>query len=584
MRLPHSLHWRIAIAYTALIFLTMGTVSVYLVDFVSDNFQADLESRLVQEALLISDKSAQFFNPLDTDALQQISNRTGTIINGRVTIFNGNGVAVADTPGELRQAQPISPEVRDAINTGRGHDIRLGGTANENTLFIAIPILDNGTPVGVARIGVPMSIVQSKINQIFLTIFLSAVVVGVLSVSLGYLIAVRSSRSVYSVTEGARLLSEGDLDHRVRALSSDETRDLADAFNSMAATIKDNLADLSDQRNKLAVILETMADGVIVIDEDGQVSRINRSAEWFLDVKVNETYGGRISEVVRDHELQQLVTNAMESGAPQFAEVELHFQRRYLSAIATPLAAEGADSVLLTLHDLTRIRQVETTRKEFVTNVSHELRSPLTSIKAMVETLQDGALDDKTAAVDFLRRIHRDVDRMSGMVNDLLELASLESGQTPIHLSPVDMGPLLEEVVSDCQTSANQHNVAVEVSLPTNMPLVTAEEEKVHQVVTNLIENALKFTPENGRITISANVGVREIKFTVSDTGPGIDSEHLPHVFERFYKVDRARRDGGSGLGLAIVKHIVQSHDGDVSVESTIGEGSAFSFTLPRAN
>ena len=584
MRLPHSLHWRIAIAYTALIFLTMGTVSVYLVDFVSDNFQADLESRLVQEALLISDKSAQFFNPLDTDALQQISNRTGTIINGRVTIFNGNGVAVADTPGELRQAQPISPEVRDAINTGRGHDIRLGGTANENTLFIAIPILDNGTPVGVARIGVPMSIVQSKINQIFLTIFLSAVVVGVLSVSLGYLIAVRSSRSVYSVTEGARLLSEGDLDHRVRALSSDETRDLADAFNSMAATIKDNLADLSDQRNKLAVILETMADGVIVIDEDGQVSRINRSAEWFLDVKVNETYGGRISEVVRDHELQQLVTNAMESGAPQFAEVELHFQRRYLSAIATPLAAEGADSVLLTLHDLTRIRQVETTRKEFVTNVSHELRSPLTSIKAMVETLQDGALDDKTAAVNFLRRIHRDVDRMSGMVNDLLELASLESGQTPIHLSPVDMGPLLEEVVSDCQTSANQHNVAVEVSLPTNMPLVTAEEEKVHQVVTNLIENALKFTPENGRITISANVGVREIKFTVSDTGPGIDSEHLPHVFERFYKVDRARRDGGSGLGLAIVKHIVQSHDGDVSVESTIGEGSAFSFTLPRAN
>jgi two-component system phosphate regulon sensor histidine kinase PhoR len=239
--------------------------------------------------------------------------------------------------------------------------------------------------------------------------------------------------------------------------------------------------------------------------------------------------------------------------------------------------------VLLTLHDLTRIRQVETTRKEFVTNVSHELRSPLTSIKAMVETLADGALEDPKVGRDFLGRIERDVNRMNAMVNDLLELSRLESGQISLNLAPFDIRALVEDVVADCQPRVANKRLAVQSRISADVPRVIGERDKIRQVLLNLLENAFKHTGSDGRIDVSAAMKGRFVEIAVADTGSGIALEHLPHVFERFYKVDRARRDGGTGLGLAIVKHIVQTHGGTVRAESELGVGSTFYFTLPRA-
>lgn len=589
MRLPRSLHWRISLVYTALIFVTMGAVSLYLVDFVRDAFLTDLERRLQQEASLVAQSVSGLVGAeADAAELQLISEELAEIVKARVTIVDLDGGVLADT---IQQAELVPnlrgrDEIRQALATGvgiaRGEDLISGG----EIIYSAAAIRKGSDVVAVARVGVPTSDVQANVNRIITTIALSAMVVATLSVGLGFVLFRRTSRSVQIVAEGARILAEGDLEHRVQASSSDETRELAEAFNSMANTIRTVVDDLSSERNKLTAVLDTMADGVVVLDAGGEVSLINRAAEWLLDVGASEAVGNRLVEVVRDHEIQYAVQKSLETGQIWQTNVELLPSRTFLSAIATPLGAvdstAGASGVLLTLHDLTRIMQVETTRTEFVSNVSHELRSPLTAIKAMVETLEDGAMDERDVADDFLRRISRDVDRMTGIVNDLLELSHLESGFAPLHLAPVDLRPLINDIVDEYQRSAGGKDLEFRAELPGNLSTVTGEGKKIRQVLVNLVENAIRHTSE-GKITLSVLEEGSFQKIRVTDTGVGIPREHLPHVFERFYKVDRSRRDEGTGLGLAIVKHIVQTHGGEVAVESEEGVGSTFEFTIPRS-
>jgi two-component system phosphate regulon sensor histidine kinase PhoR len=338
---------------------------------------------------------------------------------------------------------------------------------------------------------------------------------------------------------------------------------------------------LSTERNTLSAVLETMADGVVVVDRDGRVTLINHSAEDILGVKAGSSQGRRFIEVVRDHELQGLVSRALSSLQRQHGDIGLLTSRRFLSATATPLSGGDASGVLLTLHDQTRAQQIETTRRELVSNVSHELRSPLASIKAMVETLEEGALEEGEVARDFVQRIHREVDRMSALTDDILQLFRLESGQAQMEMAPVDVRSLVQDVLTQFNPRASGKGVALNVDFPETLPDVKGDEQRILQVLVNLVDNALKFTEKGGRVTISAGVSGDRMVVSVSDTGVGIPREHLPHIFERFYKVERSRRDSGTGLGLAIVKHIVQAHGGEVGVESQEGAGSMFTFTLP---
>ena len=240
--------------------------------------------------------------------------------------------------------------------------------------------------------------------------------------------------------------------------------------------------------------------------------------------------------------------------------------------------------MLVTLHDLTELRQVETSRREFVSNVSHELRTPLSSIKAMAETLEDGGLADARINSDYIRRIHVETDRMTTLVNDLLDLTRLQSGQDDMETQPVDIAAVIQEEGRRYSDIARSLGIETRVSPPDRLPKIAAQEDKMRQVVRNLLDNALKFTQENGRIDISASMdNGRLVEVRVSDNGIGIPPESIPHIFEHFYKVERSRRNAGSGLGLAIVKNIVQAFGGQVQVESKEGEGSTLSFTIPTA-
>lgn len=438
------------------------------------------------------------------------------------------------------------------------------------SIFLIILLL-NRLPAGV------------DLRPVYLMLGLGSLAAGGLAFGLGWRLLRRPSRAVQAVTDGARQLAAGQWNCRAAVDTSDETAELAAAFNGMADSLRATVQQLSDERNTLSAVLATMADGVIVTEPGGRVLLLNPAARELLDIQPEKTEGARLIELVSDHEIHRLVTQCQGEQTRQQGEVAMLQPRRHLSAIATPLEESRARGVLLTLHDLTRIRQVETSQKEFVSNVSHELRNPMASIKAIVETLESGALAEPEVAADFLGRMRRDVDRINNLVNDLLELSRMESGQFVIAPEPGPLLPLALAVKGQFQETAAAKGVALTVSTPEDLPLLMADGDNLSQVLVNLVENALKFTPPQGRVSITARALPDWVEVQVKDSGVGVAPQHLPHLFERFYKVDRSRRDGGTGLGLAIVKQSVEAHGGRITVDSREGEGCTFTFTIPRA-
>jgi two-component system phosphate regulon sensor histidine kinase PhoR len=391
----------------------------------------------------------------------------------------------------------------------------------------------------------------------------------------------RTSRTIRAVTEAAYRIAGGELDLPVPAPDYPPGRRLTDSFNLMAWTVKGTVQDLSQERNKLSAVLETMADGVVVVDSGGTVLLANPAALTMFMVTEAQIINRRLVEVLRDGQLHRLVADCFSTGKSQRGDVELLRPRRFLSVAATPLAEVRSREALLTMHDRTGVRQSETSHREFVSNVSHELRNPLASVKAMVETLEDGAIEEGVVAREFLERIRHDTDRMNNLVDDLLELSRLESGQLGLQRNAVDLAVLVAEVKCSFDHRANDLKIDLEAPVPDGLPTVNADADRLRQVLINLVENALRFTRPHGLITICTVKRSSSIEVLVRDTGVGMAPEHLPHLFERFYKVDRSRRDGGTGLGLAIVKEIVEAHGGQVWAESKEGEGSTFGFTLP---
>jgi two-component system phosphate regulon sensor histidine kinase PhoR len=583
----HNIRWRIALPYILLIVLVMAALTVYLSRFVRDAYVADLQAQLLSEARLSADALE---GPLARDAaadeLDALAKQWARQLEARVTIIAPDGVVLGDSHEDrTRMDNHLSrPEVQQALADGQGNSTRFSNTVGYDMMYTAVPMSLNGKVAAIVRVARPLRQVEIHTARLRQSILLVALITSVLAALLAILIAERTVRPIRHLTREAARMAEGDLSATVVPSSRDEIGQLGHAFNRMATELKDEMEAVGEEKRLLATVLSRMADGAIITDGAEQVRLINPAAAGLLGTTESEAVGRSFAQVVRHHKIIDLWRRSRERGEQLEETVEMYRQDVFLRAIVTPLDEEGMEGSLTILQDLTRIRRLETVRRDFVSNLSHELRTPLASLKALVETLQNGALEDPKAAMRFLNSVETEVDALTQMVQELLDLSRIESGQVPPHLVPANVNDLLLQPAERLRPQAERAGLTLSLNLPPDLPRVLADVERMQQVVINLLHNAIKFTPPGGQVTVSAVVAGDEVVMSVRDTGVGIAAENLDRIFERFYKADRARSGGGTGLGLAIAKHIVQAHGGRIWAESVEGKGSAFYFSLSVAD
>jgi two-component system phosphate regulon sensor histidine kinase PhoR len=582
------LRWRIALPYVALVLVATLGLTLYISDQVRQVRLDDLEDQLVADARLLAGAAAPLLlDETDPETLDRLARGWADRLEARVTIIGTDGLVLGESHEDRTQMDNHlnRPEVQLALKTGQGSSMRYSATLGYEMMYAAVPIqIGEEVGLGVMRVALPLGEIEANAGRLRQEILIAGLGIALVAALLAVFIAGRTTQPVRELTAVAERMATGDLDARLFPTSRDEVGQLTRAFNHMADQIREQVTSLAEERGRLAAVLDHMADGVLITDGSGQVEMINAAAARLLNTNEEQALGRSFAQVVPHYPLIELWKTCCEQGEEQIEMVEVTRQGLFLQAIVTPFEEAGVEGYLVILQDLTRIRRLETVRRDFISNISHELRTPLAGLKALVDTLRGGAIKDRPAAKRFLKRMDAEVDALTQMVEELLELSRIESGQAPLRLAPVPVSEVVVPPVHRLRPQAERGGLDLTVLLPPELPMVLADADRARLVLTNLVHNAVKFTPPGGQITVGARPEGEDIVFSVQDTGVGIPVDDLPRIFERFYKADRARSGGGTGLGLAIAKHIVQGHDGRIWAESIEGEGSSFYFTLSVAN
>ncbi len=581
-----SIRWRFAIPIALFFILAIFGLSSYLIQAFSDRYQDQIRTTLAQEAHLLASQVEPLITPsIRQPALEARIKSNAADLQTRITVIRADGVVLAESTTDPANMENHAnrPEFQQAAAGQDGFAVRYSDTLKANLLYVAVPLHTGNTIPAVIRLARPLAAIEASLNQIRTVIFTAALLLSALAFLIAVLIASYTIRPVVQLTEAARQVAEGNYFATPLPVSDSETGRLSAAFNRMASRIQSQIDLLQNEQAKLRAVLEQMMDGVIVIDHEGQIQLINPAAERMFSIQARQVLGKSAVEVLREYKIIELWRQCQATGAQQNLTLDLIPGNRFLQVIAAPLDQAGTSTTLLLFQDLTRQRRLETIRQDFVSNVSHELRTPLASLKALVETLQEGALEDPPAARRFLERMEVEIDTLTQMVRELLELSRIESGQAPIHRNPIRPLDLLNLPFERMRVQGERAGLAMSIDCPPDLPLVSADAERIQLVVVNLLHNAIKFTPPGGKITLEARQDGSMIIICISDTGVGIPARDLPRIFERFYKADRARSSGGTGLGLSIARHIVEAHGGRIWVESVQTQGSQFFFSLPLA-
>ncbi len=596
-----SIRWRITVPYIVVILITTLGLVLYISSEVRRTQLDELEARVVAETRLMATNIQKCLpgQGMNRPEIERLVRNWADVLDGRVTIIATDGSVVGDShqPSAAIDSQFYQPEVQQALAEGYGTSIRYSNVLMRYVIYAAVNIETEDVVQGWVRLAVPLDAVQSSVQQLRGTILLAGGVTAALSILLAAYIASRTTRPVKRLTESVERMATGDLSQRLLPTSRDEIGQLTRALNHMADELREKVSTLGLERSRLSAVLDTMADGVVITDAGGRIELFNAAASRILQYEEERALGRRFSQVAYSHRLIELWSQCYETGEVQEETVETSLYGNFLHVTITPLPG-GQERYLTMLQDLTHVRRLETVRRDFISNISHELRTPLASLALVVETLQDGAMEDPPAARRFLTHMQTELASLSQMVEELLELSRIESRRVPLVMRVVRVLELVEQPVERLRPQADRKGVDLSISLQANLPRARADAKRIHQVVTNLVHNAIKFTPSGGAITVfarqyePADDGREEnqpetldaVVIGVTDTGVGIPDEDIDRIFERFYKADRARSEEGTGLGLAIAKHIVQGHGGRIWVESAVGIGSTFYFTLSVAH
>jgi two-component system, OmpR family, phosphate regulon sensor histidine kinase PhoR len=540
--------------------------------------------------------------------------RAAARTKARSTVIAADGRVLADSeePSRLLANHGNRPEVTEALRSGSGRAVRFSQTVSRTLVYFARSVPTAAGAPFVLRLSVPLeatSQVSGSFRRDFLGIAAVSLVVALLIAALW---ARGIARQLRRMIGFARSVSQGAMPGRLPVASRDELADLAAALNAMAADLKDTVQRLEAEGRRSRTIMESMGEGLLVLDAHGKISLLNPAAEKLLCLDARAALGQTPLEVIRSHELDDLVRTAAAADAGTGAEITLVYpRRRTLAGTAVAMRdAHGANQgTVVALRDVTQVKRLEEIRMEFVLNVSHELRTPLTAIRGYAETLLGGGLTDGENAKKFLEIIHRHSERLGRLLNDLLELSNIELQRTALHLRAVPCADAARQSTALLAPQAEAKSIRLVAAVSEDVPPVLADRDRLVQILVNLVDNAVKYTPHGGKVTVAARrltAGTRgragageagpplpvvpaglsdAVEFSVTDTGIGIPEKDLPRLTERFYRVDKARSRemGGTGLGLAIVKHLVAAHNGTLSIESTLGEGTQVRVLLPAA-
>ncbi len=583
-----SLFAKLLASYLAIILITLLAVGIATSQLFANYYYSAKERELVRKGQEVAGiLSGQTSTQFDRRSLDFIVNSLNQFLDARVVLVDREGLTLASSAG-LPGPRPLKLEEEKIEQVLRGEVVSKRGLSprfNQAMLTVAVPLKDKDTITGALLLFSRVADMQSTVDAVRRIILFAAFAAVLLATLVGYLLSRSISRPLQRMSEVTLEMAQGNFRQRVEVTSVDELGRLADSFNRLAVNLDYNINALNREKGKVEKILANMAEGVIAVDGEGLVILANNRAEEKLGVERQKILGRPLSEITACPELAGLFEAVLEEGEHRTLEINPVKGKTYILAHVSPLKEENGQNygAVGVLQDISELRQLEQLRRDFVANVSHDLRTPLTSIQGFLEAMMDGMIVDEAAKNRYIQLIHQETLRLNRLIHDLLDLSLLESGKVKWELEPINVSDLISVVLLKMEPQINEQKLTVINEVTSGLPEVPGNRDRIEQVLTNLIANAIQFSPAGGTIRIQAQTSENLVTVSVGDQGPGIPPEDLPHIWERFHRVEKSRNraTGGTGLGLAIVKQIVESHGGHVDVKSELGRGSIFSFVLP---
>ncbi len=583
------LHTKISLTFIGITLLLLAGIYYHLQANLRNYFFQRLQTTVLNQAGFAGYMLETIPAAVSPGYVDGAVDRISSELDLRITVIDLAGNVLGDSEfdgpglGEMEN-HLYRPEVQEAMEKGSGWSTRFSSSLGKDMFYLARTFGAEASR-GIVRLSVPFTEIEEIISRLQNILIASFFAVFPLAVLFSLFASARISRPIKETALAARAVAEGDYTRRFEVNTNDELKDLAEAFNFMTAQVRVKMDEVSSGRSRLEAVFLSMFEGLMVVDSRGKVLLVNRSLAEMLKLK-EEPAGKRLIEVIRNLEIQEIAEQVSRGESRvKSKEVTLFFPEEKIILVnaAAVIEQNRVVGTVLVFHDVSELRKLEKVRSEFVANVSHELRTPIASIKGFTETLLEGALEEKENAREFLQIILAEADRLAVLIKDLLDLSRMESGKFSLQPRPLCLQDIVSRVVERLEPQAKKRSVIVKNIIPKTLPLVQGDEEKIAQVLFNLIDNSMKYSTAGGQVVLSAKEKKQEVEVSVADTGIGIPEDDLPRIFERFYRVEKARsRDmGGTGLGLSIVKHIVQAHGGQVGISSIPGDGTTVWFTLP---
>jgi two-component system, OmpR family, phosphate regulon sensor histidine kinase PhoR len=586
----NKLWLQISLTFLLLLTFVLAGVGFFIGDVMKRTYMDMSRHQLSQDADLV-------YNVVSPkDVLDESPAIQGKIQNfykdhqPRITIINAKGKVLADSKHDPETMENHSqrPEFLGVMAQGKksSESIRYSKTLGYSMMYMAKPIVYHGKTIGVVRVAFALDSMERVLKNLWISFGFAMAITLILSALIGIRMAKGFTRPIEAIIEVAQRLTKKDYHSRVTIKTTGEMEQLADAVNELARSLQTQMEEIRENQQRLTGVLSNMVSGVMLINTDGRIMLVNRAMEEMIASTSKKLMGKLHIEAGKNFGLSQLIGRSLKEGISIHEEVHVYFPaERILDAHVAPSIGENGEikGVISVLHDITEIRRLENMRSEFVANVSHELKTPVTSLKGFTETLLDGAMHDEEVLRSFLTIMLEESERLHRLIADILDLSKIEQHRLPLNPVKLDIVNVIQETVSTLREEANKKNLVIELPGVEGL-IMEADKDRLQQIILNLVANALAYTPEGGTITVEVKDKGEEVELAVKDTGIGISKQDLPRIFERFYRVDKARsrQSGGTGLGLAIVKHLVESHHGHIKVESEEGEGTSFIITFPK--